>query len=124
MIHLRALMMRCPGRRSAFVGDSGYGSHEVARFFHRHRRRLDPISKLHREANLFEPPPPYGGKGRPRIEGDRRPKPREAGDAARRRPPMTVGWYGGGTRRVEVVTVTGHWYKAGEGLVPTRWAFV
>src|SRR4051812_17512220 len=33
---VRLLMIRCPGRRFAFVGDSGYGSHEVARFFHRH----------------------------------------------------------------------------------------
>ena len=37
---------------------------------------------------------------------------------------MTVAWYGGGTRRIEVVSGTGHWYKAGEGLVPIRWIFV
>jgi hypothetical protein len=37
---------------------------------------------------------------------------------------VTVGWYGGGTRLVEVVTGTGHWYKAGHGLVPIRWVFV
>jgi hypothetical protein len=37
---------------------------------------------------------------------------------------ITVGWYGGGTRRVEVVTGTGCWYKAGRGLVPLRWVFV
>ena len=35
-----------------------------------------------------------------------------------------VGWYGGGTRRVETVIGTGHWYKAGEGLVPILWVFV
>ena len=29
-----------------------------------------------------------------------------------------------GDRRVEVVTGTGHWYKAGDGLVPIRWVFV
>lgn len=37
---------------------------------------------------------------------------------------MTVPWYGGGTRRVAVVTGSGHWYKGGEGLVPVRWVFV
>src|SRR5215207_6807945 len=37
---------------------------------------------------------------------------------------MTVRWYGGGTRRVGTVGRTGHWYKAGGGLVPVRWAFV
>ena len=44
-------------------------------------------------------------------------------DSGRRRK-LSVGWYGGGTRRVEVVTGTGHWYKAGNGLVPIRWVFV
>lgn len=121
---LRLLLIRFPGRRFAFVGDSGYGSHEVARFVHRHRARLTLISKLHPEANLFEPPPPYGGLGRPRVKGDRRPKPSEAVAAAGRRGPLTVGWYGGGSRRVEVVTGSGHWYKAGHGLVPIRWVFV
>jgi hypothetical protein len=121
---LRLLLIRFPHRRFAFVGDSAYGTHEVARFVHRHRRRLDLVSKIHPEANLFEPPPPYGGKGRPRVKGQRRPKPRAAVAEAQGRLTLTVGWYGGGTRRVEVVTGTGHWYKAGEGLVPVRWVFV
>jgi hypothetical protein len=100
-------------RRFAFVGDSAYGTHEVARFDHRHRRRLDLVSKIHPDPNLFEPPPPYGGKGRPRVKGERRPKPRAAVAEGRDRLALTVGWYGGGTWRVDVVTGTGHWYKAG-----------
>ena len=43
--------------------------------------------------------------------------------AARRRR-LTVGWYGGGTRRVESVRGRGHWYKSGRGLVPLCWVFV
>jgi hypothetical protein len=121
---LRALLLRFPDRRFVFVGDSGYGTHEVARFVHRHRARLALVSKLHPEANLFEPPPPYRGLGRPRVKGGRRPKPRQAVEAARRRRRLTVGWYGGGTRRVGVVTGTGHWHKAGRGLVPIRWVHV
>src|SRR5207248_2800670 len=42
----------------------------------------------------------------------------------RRRWRLTVGWYGGGTRRVGVVGGTGPWYKSGRGLVPVRWVFV
>src|SRR5690242_1588717 len=56
---LRLLLLRCPGRRFVFVGDSAYGIHEVARFCHRHRARLTLVSKLHPDANLFAPPPPY-----------------------------------------------------------------
>jgi hypothetical protein len=121
---VRALLLRFPGRRFILVGDSSYGTHEVARFCHRHRTRLTLVSKLHPEAHLFEPPPPYRGLGRPRVKGGRRPKPREAVEAARRRRRLTVGWYGGGTRRVSVVTGTGQWYKAGHGLVPVRWVHV
>lgn len=64
------------------------------------------------------------GKARPRVKGGRRPKPREGVVAARRRRKLSVGWYGGGSRRVKVVTATGHWYKTGDGLVPVRWVFV
>ena len=35
-----------------------------------------------------------------------------------------MAWYGGGRREVGVTTGTGHWYKAGEGLVPIAWVFV
>jgi hypothetical protein len=37
---------------------------------------------------------------------------------------LTVGWYGGGRRRVEVVTGDGSWYRSGRPLVPVRWVFV
>ena len=37
---------------------------------------------------------------------------------------MQVGWYGGGNRDVDTLEGTGHWYKAGQNLVPLRWVFV
>jgi hypothetical protein len=106
-----------------FAGDSGYGTHEVARFCHRHRARLTLVSKPCPGVNLFAPPPPYAGNGRPRVKGERVPKPRQAAATAPRTR-LTVVWYGGGTRRVETATGTGHWYKGGCGLVPVRWVFV
>lgn len=121
---LRVLLRRFPDRTFVFAGDAGYGSHEVARFCHGHRDRLTLVSKLHPDANLFEPPPPYTGQGRPRVKGARRPKPRHAVATAPDFVALTVPWYGGGTRQVEVLEGTGHWYKAGEGLVPIRWVFV
>jgi hypothetical protein len=125
MIRLLRLMLHWfPYRRFVFVGDSAYGTHEVARFCHHHRNRLGLVSKLHPDANRFEPPSPYAGTGRPRVKGKRLPKPREAVAATRRYTRLTVGWYGGGTRRVETAAGTGHWYKAGEGLVPILWVFV
>jgi hypothetical protein len=93
----------------------------VARFCHRHRLTL--VSKFHPKANLYEAPPPYRGQGRPRVKGAALPKPHEVVAGARTRR-LTVGWYGGGRRRVEVVSGAGQWYKSGRGLVPVRWVHV
>jgi hypothetical protein len=121
---LRLVPPRFPGRSSLCVGDAGYGTHEVARFAHRHRARLALVSKLRPDASRFAPPPPYAGKGRPRVQGDRLPQPRQAVERRRRFRRLTVGWYGGGTRQVGTADGAGHWYKAGAGLVPIRWVFV
>jgi hypothetical protein len=121
---LRVMRLWFPDRRLIFVGDAGYGTHEVARFAHRHRLGLTLVSKLHPEANLFEPPPPYSGSGRPRVKGAALPKPSQAAAAARRLRRRSVAWYGGGNRRVGLLSRTGHWYKSGAGLVPIRWVFV
>lgn len=120
---LRRPLMRTPNRRFVFVGDGGYGTHAVARFGHRHRGRLTLVRKRHPEANLYDPPPPYAGTGRPRVKGGRRPKPSQAVAAARRLARRRAGWYGGGERRVGVLSGTGHWYKGGRGLAPVLWVF-
>jgi len=121
---LRLLLLRFPDRSFVFVGDASYGTHETARFVYRHRSRLTLVSKLHPAANLFTSPPRYRGKGRPRVKGRRLPKPCEAVAQRRRFGRRTVGWYGGGTRQVQVASGTGQWYKAGRGLVPLRGVFV
>ena len=90
MCRLVRLVLRFPERRFVFVGDAGYGTHEVARFCRRHGQRLTLVSKLHPDANLYEPPPPYTGKGRPRVKGQRLPKPREAVAAAGKRQRLQV----------------------------------
>ena len=57
-------------------------------------------------------------------KGNKLPSPREVVQQAKRRRKLSVTWYGGTTRRVEVVTGTGHWYKSGQELVPVRWVGV
>jgi hypothetical protein len=113
-------------RQQTFVlaGDGDYATHELARFCARRRGRLHLVSKFYPDANLFEPPPPYSGKGRPRVKGKELAKPEQVVASAGRSKLTGVAWYGGGLRDVEVVTGTGHWYKAGEGLVEVRWVFV
>ena len=110
-------------RRFVLAGDGDYNAHETAGFVSRRRGRLSLVSKFYPNARLYEPAPPYAGRGRPRVKGAKLPTPREVvASAARSR--LNVAWYGGGRRDVEVVSGTGHWYKAGQGLVEVRWVFV
>ena len=126
MRQLLVVMIRWfPQRKFVFAGDGGYGTHELACFAHRHGSRLTLISRFYANANMYAPPPVVRGKknGRPRKKGRKLPAPQEVVKRSVRSR-RTVAWYGGGTRRIEVVSDTGHWYKAGDGLVPIRWVFV
>jgi hypothetical protein len=87
------------------------------------RGRLTVVSKFYPDANLYEPPPEYSGKGRPRVKGAKLPTPQKV-VAKAQRTRLNVAWYGGGRRNVAVVSGTGHWYKAGQGLVEVRWVYV
>ena len=44
------MLIRFPDRTFLFVGDSGYGTHAVARFCHRHRDRLAPRVRRNAES--------------------------------------------------------------------------
>jgi DDE superfamily endonuclease len=114
-----------PQRKFVLLGDGGYASHELARFCHRHGGHVTLVSRFHPQANLYETPGPHRSKkpGRPRTKGRRVPKPVDA-VKNRQGKRFTVNWYGGKTRRVELIWGEGHWYKAGGGLVRVRWVFV
>jgi hypothetical protein len=121
---LRVLLGWFPERSWVFVGDGNDGTHELARFGHRHRDHLAMISKFHPMANLVEPPPRYAGLGRPRVKGEPLPKPAQAVEQTAKRTRLEVAWYGGGRRKVETLSRAGQWYKSGRGLVPVRWVDV
>lgn len=120
---LRILLRWFPDRRFTFAGDSGFGSHEMACLARHSGGRLTLVSKIGADANLYEEPPPYPGRGRPRVTGAKMPKPRDV--VAQATPArLNVAWYGGGRRDVEVVSGVGWWYHHGAGLVAVRWVYV
>jgi DDE superfamily endonuclease len=123
---LARLMRWFPERHFSFVGDSGYGTSETARFCQKHRQHLTLGSKLPGAAALYEPPPPRTRHtmGRPRVQGPKLASPREGVATTAKRTRLTVAWYGGTTRDSEVVTGTGHWYRLGADLVAVRWGYV
>lgn len=123
---LARLIRWFPARQFIVVGDAGYGTSETARFCGKHRRHLTLVSKFYRDAALYEPPPPRTPRtmGRPRVKGRKLASPQEVVAQTPQRMRLTVTWYGGGIREIEVVTGTGHWYRIGEALVEVRWVYV
>jgi hypothetical protein len=123
---LARLMRWFPDRRFIFVGDTGYGTSETARFCHRHHQHLTLVSKFYGDAALYEPPPPRTRRtiGRPRVKGQKLASPQEVVATTATRTGLTVAWYGGATRTIECVTDTGYWYRIGEDLVAIRWVYV
>jgi hypothetical protein len=121
---LAVLVHWFPERKFILVADGSYATHELARFCYRHRRHVTFVSRFYAAANLYDPPPAYRGKGRPRVKGAKRPTPQEVVAARKRLRKALVRWYGGQRRRIGFVSDRGQWYRAGCGLVPVRWVFV
>lgn len=128
---LATLMHWFPERRFILTGDWGYGSHELAWFCHRHRRRVTLVARFRGDAVLHALPGDKPCKSRRHSghvrKGRRLPAPAEiAGKAAGRRK-ATVRWYGNSVRDVELLSACAGWYRARGGgraaLVPIRWVF-
>ena len=115
-----------PARKFVFSGDGGYATHALTRFARRHQKGLALVSRFHGDACLYAPPPKSNKKtvGRPRVKGKKQRSPEAVVRRAKRRKKLSVKWYGGENRTVEVVTGTGHWYRAGEGIVEVLWVYV
>jgi hypothetical protein len=120
-----------PERTFLCAADGGFASHELAKFASGQQGKLSLVSRFYAKAGLYDLPPApvltaQGKKkaGRPRVKGAKRDTPEQAVAKAKDRKRLRVSWYGGGERDVEVVCGTGHWYKAGQGLVGVLWVYV
>jgi DDE superfamily endonuclease len=71
---LRILIRWFPDRTFVCAADGNYAAHELAELAAANPQRLTFVSKFYATANLYEPPPPYSGNGRPRVKGTELPK--------------------------------------------------
>ena len=120
-----------PERTFVVAADGAFASHELAKTCAGQKQRLSLVSRFYANAGLYELPPEVkltakGKKpaGRPRVKGAKRDTPEQVVQKSEGRTRLRVAWYGGGERDVEVVKGTGHWYKAGQGLVQVAWVYV
>ena len=87
------------------------------------KRTVTFITGLRMDAALYEPAPPRlpGQIGRPRIKGQRLPTLKEpAAQPTTLRTGVTIPWYDGILRRVEIASHTAVWHHCGKAPVPIR----
>lgn len=115
-----------PDRVIVVVADNAYAVLDLLSRCQRLGNPVTVVTRLRLDAALYEPPPERTpqAKGRPPRKGKRQPtlatrvsNPQTAWER------MTVRWYGGCERSIEVATGTALWYHQGI-LVPLRWVLV
>jgi hypothetical protein len=116
-----------PDRAIVAVADSTYAVLDLLAACAGLRHPVVIITRLRLDAALYDPAPPRpaGTVGRPRKKGSRQPTlAQRLGDPTTRWPPLTVRWYGGDWRAIEVATAPAVWYHGGLPPVALRWVLI
>jgi hypothetical protein len=116
-----------PERTLVVVADSTYAVLDLLARCQRLPRPITVVTRLRLDAALYDPAPPRpaGTKGRPRRKGKRQPTLQaRLPDPQTVWQTLTVRWYGGSQRPIEVATATAVWYHGGLPPVPIRWVLI
>lgn len=116
-----------PTRHLVVVADSSYAVLELLARCARLGRPVTMITRLRLDAALYDPAPPRVAptRGRPRLKGKRQPTlAQRTTDVATVWQRLTVRWYGGTSRTIEVATATAVWYHSGMVPVALRWVLI
>lgn len=112
-----------PKRALVVVGDSAFAALEF--LDEALQLAVTFVTRLRLDAALYEPAPPYAGRGRPRKKGQRLPTlARVLDDPATPWEQQTVAWYDGQQRTMELVSDTAVWYHTSKPPVPIRWVLI
>ena len=116
-----------PDRVIVVVADSSYAVLDLLAAAADLPTPVSMITRLRLDASLYDPAPPRqpGKKGAPRKKGDRQPTlAHRLTDPATVWETVTVAWYGGTTRSVELASGTAVWYHSAKPVVPIRWVLI
>jgi hypothetical protein len=108
-----------------FVGDSTYAALDLLAACQGLTNPVTFITRLRMDAALYEPAPPYSGRGRPRKKGKRLPTPQHYLDAEDMAwTTIDLHWYDGQLRAMELASGTAVWFHYGKPAVPIRWVLI
>jgi hypothetical protein len=120
---LKLLCRWLPEHTLVVVGDSAYAALDFLSTMQ--RLKVTFVTRLRLDAALYEPAPPYRGKGRPRKKGKRLPSLAQV-----LRNPDTVwttvslSWYDGQLRQMQIASACAVWFHNGKAPLPIRWVLV
>ena len=116
-----------PDRDLVLVGDGSYAAIPLGHTCRRQPGTVRLVSRLRLDAALYDPPAPQPAS-------KRGPKPkkgaRQPNLAARLADPatawrrLTLPWYGGQHKELDLATGTALWHRAGEAPLPLRWVLL
>ncbi len=103
-----------PNQALVVVGDSAYAALEFLHACATLKRPVTVITRLRLDAALYDPPPPYSGRGRPCKKGARRPTPQQRlDDPSTVWQRLTLPWYDHRPRELDIATGTAFWFHFG-----------
>ena len=83
------------------------------------------ITRLRLDAALYQPAPSYNGTGRPRKKGEWLPNLADIlHDPNTQWQNVTLDWYNGQQREMEIVSHPAVWYHTGKPPVSIRWVLI
>jgi hypothetical protein len=124
---IKQLRRWLPDRTLVAVADSSYAVIELLAACVGLAQPVTLITRLRLDAALYDPAPPRqpGTRGAPRKKGERQATlAQRLVDPATVWEAVTVRWYGGEPRQVDLATGTPVWYHPGLPVVPLRWVLL
>ena len=116
-----------PQRSLVLVGDNSYAVLDLLHCCQSLREPVTLIARLRLDAALYAPAPARqsGQNGRPALKGPRRPSLKTLLDRTDVTwDSVSVDWYDGATRIVELTSQTAVWYRSGKPPVTIRWVLI
>ena len=120
---LKLLRRWLPKRELVVVGDSEFAALDF--LAQMQALNLTFVTRLRLDAALYDPAPPYSGRGRPRKKGQRLPTLAHVlHDPHTIWTTVLLPWYDGQLRTMQIASACAVWYHVGKTPLPIRWVLV